>query len=172
MHLAIAGKVVFRHEEKYLDALRAAVMVSGIKNRVHFVDELRDVSPLLQAADLLVLNSLDEPFGLVLIEAMSSGTPVLATRVGGIPEIVSDSENGWLVEKGDTPALAAKLLELSHNRIALLQVAQHALRTTCPLFSLNRFHNELANLYAELCPKLDPIWNLRDPRALARSGNN
>ena len=87
----------------------------GIENRVHFTGELCDVSGVLQASDLLVLNSRDEPFGLVLIEAMACGTPVLATRVGGIPEIVTDSENGWLIESGDPAALASTLLELSRN---------------------------------------------------------
>ena len=112
MHLAIVGKVVFRHEEEYLDALRATSRVLGIENRIHFTGELYDVSPALQASDLLVLNSRDEPFGLVLIEAMASGTPVLATRVGGIPEIVTDSENGWLIESGDTASLASTLARI------------------------------------------------------------
>lgn len=172
MHLAIVGKVVFRHEEEYLNALHAAAAEGGIDHRIHFTGELHDVSPALQAADLLVLNSHDEPFGLVLIEAMSSGTPVLATRVGGVPEIVTDQENGWLTESGDTAALASRLLELSQNKSALRQVACRALSTTCPKFSLERFQNELMKFYAELDPNSDPLRNMRNRPALARSGNN
>lgn len=172
MHLAIVGKVVFRHEEEYLDALRAASRLLGIENRVHFTGELYDVSGALQASDLLVLNSRDEPFGLVLIEAMACGTPVLATRVGGIPEIVTDSENGWLIESGDSAALASTLLELSRNAAALTRVAERALRTTCPKFSLDRFHGDLAKLYAEVNPNSDLNWNVRNRPALARSGND
>jgi L-malate glycosyltransferase len=108
------------------------------------------VSALLQAADLLVLNSREEPFGLVLIEAMSSGTPVLATRVGGIPEIVRDDENGWLVEEGDTAGLASKLAELSLSKVKLEQAAQRARELTCPQFSLERFRSQLQVFYAEL----------------------
>jgi L-malate glycosyltransferase len=99
---------------------------------------------------LLVLNSREEPFGLVLVEAMSSGTPVLATRVGGIPEIVRDSENGWLVDRSDTAALARKLLELSQNTTLLESTAQHAREVTCPEFSVERFHGKLHGFYAEL----------------------
>jgi glycosyltransferase involved in cell wall biosynthesis len=172
MHLAIVGKVVFRHEDTYLDALRAAAAEPEIAHRLHFTGELGDVSPVLQAADLLMLNSSDEPFGLVLIEAMASGTPVLATRVGGVPEIVTDQENGWLVESGDTRALPSKLLELSRNRSALDQVAKRALSTTCPKFSLERFQSDLMKFYAELEPGSDLNWDVRNRPALARRGNN
>lgn len=153
MHLAIAGKVVFVHEERYFESLLRAVAEPGISDRVHFTGEVSDVSSLLQAADLLVLNSRQEPFGLVLVEAMASGTPVLATRVGGIPEIIKDGENGWLIEKGDTAGLAKKLLELSLDRSLLETIAQAAHYETCPQFSLERFQSRLHNLYAELIPR-------------------
>ena len=172
MHLAIVGRVVFRHEQAYLDALYAAAREPGIEHRVHFTGELGDVSPALQAADLLVLNSSDEPFGLVLIEAMASRTPVLATRVGGVPEIVTDRENGWLIESGDPGALPLRLLELSRNRSALAAVAERALNTTCPEFSLERFQHNLMKFYAELDPGTDPEWDLPPRPALARRGNN
>lgn len=153
MHLVIAGKVVFVHEEKYFGSLLRAVAEPGLADRVHFTGEVRDVSGLLRAADLMVLNSREEPFGLVLVEAMSSGTAVLATRVGGIPEIVEDSKNGWLIEKSDTPGLARKLFELSQNRGLLKKVAQTALDETCSQFSLEKFHSRLQGFYSELAPK-------------------
>ncbi|MGA7338985.1 MAG: glycosyltransferase family 4 protein [Terracidiphilus sp.] len=172
IHLVLVGKVVFPHEEDYLDDLRAAVTASGIDDRIHFAGELRDVSPVLQAANLLVLNSRDEPFGLVVIESMASGTPVLATRVGGIPEIVTDAEDGWLIESGDTSALALKLLELSRNRGALLRVAERAQLFTCSRFSLERFQSDISNLYSELDPNNCPARSVRSRPALAGSGNN
>lgn len=150
VHLAIVGKAVFPHEERYRQSLLAAIQEFGIGDRVHITGERRDVSAVLQSADLLILNSRDEPFGLVLIEAMSSGTPVLATRVGGVPEIVIDGVNGWLVDRNDTDSLAARMLELSRSRDSLARVAETALRTTCPLFSLERFKDDLIRFYAEL----------------------
>jgi glycosyltransferase involved in cell wall biosynthesis len=108
----------------------------------------------------------------VLIEAMASGTPVLATRVGGVPEIVTDQENGWLIESGDAEALPLRLLELSRNTSALAEVAERALSTTCPKFSLERFQNDLMKFYAELAPATDLKWDVPNRAALARRGNN
>jgi glycosyltransferase involved in cell wall biosynthesis len=153
MHLAIVGAVVFKHEEPYFNALRELADKSHCPERIHFTGELSDVSDVLQGADLLVLNSRQEPFGLVLVEAMSSGVPVVATRVGGIPEIVTDRVNGWLIEPGDSIGLASKLLVLSADRHALEEVAQVARRTTCPQFAMQRFHNNLARLYSEFDEK-------------------
>jgi L-malate glycosyltransferase len=150
MHLAIVGRPVFQHEERYRNALIEQVAGAGLGDRVHFTGERRDIAAVLQSTDLLVLNSLQEPFGLVLVEAMSSGTPVLAARVGGIPEIVTDSHSGWLVEKGDTEALAAKLLELSLHRDALGRVARFARETVCPRFSIERFLSRVDAFYSDI----------------------
>lgn len=171
MHLAIVGKVVFEHEEKYKEELMKLVADSKVADRVHFTGEARDASAVLRGADLLVLNSLEEPFGLVLVEAMSSGTPVLAAKVGGIPEIVMDGTNGWLTEKGDTAGLSSKLVELSQNPHALSLIAETARRTTCPRFSLERFHQNLHGLYSELLSRTTIHWEANKQAALAGNRN-
>lgn len=148
LHLMIAGSVVFEHERPYLNRLHRAATKPSVAGSVRFIGQIQDVSALLRAADLLVLNSHEEPFGLVLIEAMSSGTAVLATRVGGIPEIVRDRENGWLVDKGDMAGLAQKLLELAGNRELLERTARQAHEATCPQFSAERFQAQIHDCYA------------------------
>lgn len=150
LHLIIAGSVVFEHEKPYLDRLYRAATKPSVAGSVRFIGQIEDVSALLRAADLLVLNSHEEPFGLVLIEAMSSGTAVLATRVGGIPEIVRDKENGWLVDKGDTTGLAQKLLELAGNNELLKKAARQAHDATCPQFSKERFQAQIHDCYSEM----------------------
>lgn len=152
MHLVIAGSVVFEHERQYLNLLQRAAEAPQVSGSVHFAGQVQNVSQLLQSADLLVLNSREEPFGLVLIEAMSSGTPVLAARTGGIPEIVKHGKNGWLIEKADAAGLARKLLELAASRELLEKVARQAREETCPQFSLEKFQAKLEECYRELLP--------------------
>lgn len=150
IHLAIVGKPVFSHEEQYRDELVEMATTAGIADRVHFTGERQDVPSVLRSSDLLVLNSLEEPFGLVLVEAMSSGTPVLTTRVGGTSEIVTDTESGWLIERNDTAGLAKKILELSQNPDLLKQVARYAHDEVSPRFSLEGFLANLHDFYAGL----------------------
>jgi glycosyltransferase involved in cell wall biosynthesis len=171
-HLAIVGTAVFDHEQDYRDSLFDLAFASGIGERVHFTGERQDVPAVLQGADLLVLNSQEEPFGLVLVEAMSSGTAVLAARVGGIPEIVKDGQNGWLIAKGDTAALAAKLMELSQDSPALARCAVFARRMTCPQFSLERFGGEIHRFYSELRSTLGFRPGVSQPQAVAAHSQN
>jgi glycosyltransferase involved in cell wall biosynthesis len=84
----------------------------GLSESVSFVGTRADVPDLLRAADVLVLPSLHEGFGLVVAEALASGTPVIASNVGPLPEIVSNGNTGLLVEPGDPQSLANGLMEL------------------------------------------------------------
>lgn len=71
-----------------------------------------DVAPFLQTTDLLLLPSASESFGLVALEAMASEVPVVASRAGGLPEVVPDGRAGYLLPPGDVDAMAARAVEL------------------------------------------------------------
>lgn len=83
---------------------------------------------LMGALDVLVLPSHAEPFGTVLAEAMNAGTPVVATRVGGLPEVVEDGVTGRLVEPGDPAALAGAVREVLERRAAMGAAARERAR--------------------------------------------
>lgn len=84
---------------------------------------------LMRHLDVLVLPSYEEPFGTVLAEAMAVGTPVVATAVDGLPEVVRDGVTGRLVEPGDPGAIAAAVLEVLEHRREMGQAArEHARR--------------------------------------------
>jgi len=95
-----------------LPALRSALEQSAPHGTVRYLGVRRDVPSLLTQADLVVLTSLDESFGLVALEGMASGVPVLAPRVGGIPEVVTDNVSGVLFRGGDFTHAAERAVAL------------------------------------------------------------
>ena len=84
----------------------------GIHGRVHFLGKQDRVNELLALSDLLLMPSQNESFGLAALEAMACKTPPIATRVGGVPELIDDGVNGLLFPVGDVEAMAAGALSL------------------------------------------------------------
>jgi glycosyltransferase involved in cell wall biosynthesis len=105
-HLVIAGDGPQR------ESLEAQVASMGLTGHVHFLGERRDVTPLLQTVDVGALSSDWEGMPLFVLECMATGTPVVATNVGGLPEIVEHDRTGLLVPPRDPAALAAAISAL------------------------------------------------------------
>src|SRR5271157_1156509 len=95
-----------------LEDLKGLAAELGVAERVNFLGEVRDVPALLGRARMFVLPSLSEGIPLTVLEAMAHGLPVVATRVGGLSEVVIERETGLLVPASDPPALAAAILSL------------------------------------------------------------
>lgn len=125
-HLLLAGDGTLRHDAaKHAEALRMG-------NRVRFLGTQSDVAPILAAADLFVLASLWEGTPMAVMEASAAGLPVVATKVGGLPDVVEDGVSGILVAPGDMEALAAAMRTLAEDssrleafRAAALARAHH-----------------------------------------------
>jgi glycosyltransferase involved in cell wall biosynthesis len=109
VRLLVAGVGPF--EQVYRELARDL----GIDDMVSFLGFRRDVADLMAAADVFVLASVAEAFGLALAEALYLGTPIVATRAGGIPEIISDGRDGLLVPAADPEALGSAILALVHD---------------------------------------------------------
>ncbi|HMV87432.1 MAG TPA: N-acetyl-alpha-D-glucosaminyl L-malate synthase BshA [Blastocatellia bacterium] len=84
----------------------------GLADDVLFVGQVPNIADYLSVADLLLIPSETESFGLAALEALACEVPVIATRVGGLPEVVLDGENGYLVGLGDTTAMAEHAIEI------------------------------------------------------------
>lgn len=124
-------------DENYAQALRRQSKDSGLADRVRFLGFRRDVPQLMRISDVVVHTSVaPEPFGRVLVEGMLAGSPVVATRGGGVLEIIDDGINGVLVPPGDARALAEELrnLLMDPDRARALSSAGHA--TALERFSL------------------------------------
>lgn len=120
-HLLLIGSPKFqaratRHDNvSYLERLRADVARAGLGGHVHWLGEREDVPELMRALDVLLLPSHEEPFGRALIEAMALEVPVLATDVGGPPEIFTDGREGYLLSPRDPSAWARAVRLISEH---------------------------------------------------------
>jgi glycosyltransferase involved in cell wall biosynthesis len=120
--------------------LERAAAELGLAGRCTFAGARpnRDVLPRVAAAAVAVVPSLVEAFGLVNIEAMAVATPVVASRVGGIPEIIRDGVDGFLVPPGDPPAIAARLRQLLTDPALRHRVGAEARRAFLGRFERSR----------------------------------
>lgn len=120
-HLLLIGSAKFvaratRFDNKsYLAHLHALVDAAGLRDRVSWLGEREDVPELMRALDVLLLPSWEEPFGRSVIEAMALGVPVLATDVGGPPEIIEDGREGYLLPPRDPQAWALALRRIAQR---------------------------------------------------------
>ena len=111
----IAGSALFG-EHIYENQVRQLVQTLGLQNVVSFLGFRSDVPELISQADLLVhASTTPEPFGQVIVQAMAAGKPVVATRGGGVPEIVLETKTGLLVPMGDPSAMAAAIITIMNN---------------------------------------------------------
>ena len=143
LYLALVG------DGELADALRASAQRSGIADRVLFLGWWDDVTVLLQAFDLFVLPSLNEGMGRALVEAMAAGLPIVASRAGGIPEVLEDGEAGLLVEARSAPGLAQAIEELLLNPVRRVRLGTAA-RERARAYSVEAMLRKIEALYREL----------------------
>jgi len=129
--------------------LKQQVNRLGLDKRVHFLGLRQDIPRILALLDVFVLPSLSEGLSMAILEAMMAGKPVIATRVGGNPEIVLDGETGFLVPSKDSHALAERLITLLTDRHLAAQLGANGQRRAEGQFSLQTMVNAYQSLYEE-----------------------
>lgn len=130
--------------------LRDLISELGIAHRVFFLGPRDDVPDLLSGIDLLVLPSVQEALPLVLLEAMASSKPVVATRCGGPVEIVVDGETGYLVDVGDDIAMANRILLLLQNPMVADRMGRAGRRHAETHFSLATYARNIEKVICEV----------------------
>jgi len=115
---------------------------------IRFLGYRMDIPELMSRNHILVLTSLNEGFGRVLVEAMACGLAIIATRVGGVPEIIKEGVNGFLVESHNHRQLAESISYLAENdrecRFIGLRNIKYA-----EFYSLKRYINRVSNIYTK-----------------------
>lgn len=123
------------------------VDVLKLNNHVKFLGNRTDVSDLMQILDVFVLSSLSEGISLTIVEAMACAIPVVATAVGGTPEVIIEGQNGYLVPPQDPELLSNRLALLIENPALRKQFGTFGRIRAEDYFSLNRASKEYRNLY-------------------------
>ena len=108
-------KLLIAGRGSLLDDLKKESVALGLEHNVIFLGYRGDIPALLQAIDIFILSSISEGLPLSLLEAMACERPVVATNVGGIPEVMNDGETGFLVAARDPDALGDRVLNLLKN---------------------------------------------------------
>lgn len=134
-------------ERPQVEAARRAL---GLEERVHLCGLQPDVRPFLSAMDVYLMSSRFEGLPIAMLEAMSTGLPVVATSVGGIPEVVREGVEGHLAEPGDVPRLAEGILTLTADAARLAAVGEAARSRVEASFGMRRMQSSLEEIYREV----------------------
>jgi N-acetyl-alpha-D-glucosaminyl L-malate synthase BshA len=122
----------------------------GVEDDVSFLGKLESVAPLLAGADVYLLPSQSESFGLSALEALASGVPVIASRVGGLPEVVRDGETGWLLPIGDVEAMAEAAIALLRDEARWRAVSTAAAADARKRFAIDDIVSQYEALYRDV----------------------
>ena len=132
------------------EELEAYACDLGLDGRALFTGWRRDLPRLYADLDVVALTSINEGTPVSLIEALAAGVPVVATAVGGVPDVVVDGETGYLVEAGDVKGLAKAIIELLKNPKKAKVMGMAGRKAVYPKFTVQTLIANVEGLYAEL----------------------
>lgn len=132
------------------ETLQDEVLQRGLDDVVSFLGYRRDIQKLLQASDVFVFPTLGEGFGLVALEAMDAGLPVVASSVTSLPEIIVDGETGYLFPARDVQALKRCLVKLMGDPRLRMTLGEAGRQRARSRFSVGRMVEETKQVYEDL----------------------
>jgi N-acetyl-alpha-D-glucosaminyl L-malate synthase BshA len=119
----------------------------GIEAHVRFMGVRSDIGTVIACSHLMLLPSQAESFGLAALEAMACGVPVVASRVGGLPELIDDGRSGLLFSVGNTDEAAEKAIKILNDKHRYNTIRKEALKDTEQKFGMNKIVNQYEELY-------------------------
>jgi L-malate glycosyltransferase len=133
----------------------------GLQDRVTYHGVVDEVAPILSQAHLFLLPSESESFGLAALEAMAAGVPPVASRVGGLPEVVEDGVSGYLCPLGDVESMAGRCVELLSDASLLARFSAAARERAATQFHFAPIVARYEELYAQVIAGRGPPVNSR-----------
>jgi len=140
-------------EEKisYREGLKVLARRLGLAERIEFLGSRKDVPELLAETDVLVFSSVvPESFGRVIIEAQAAGVPVVATRVGGVVEIIEDGQTGILVEPRHPEEMAEAVVRVLDDKILARRLVENAKEKILSHYTLDHMASQTLEVYREV----------------------
>lgn len=151
------AKFVFVGKGKLRKSLEEQARGLGVEEAVRFAGIRNDVPVVLNCFDVFVLPSLWEGFGTAIIEALACGVPVVATEVGGIPEIIEHGADGLLVPPGRARPLAESIIRLLDNPSLRGDMIYRGLRKAIGRFSVVRMVETMVKIYSQMFYRTKPL---------------
>lgn len=152
--LLFAGATASKYHEvdsRLADSIRRDAETNGWSHLVHFTGEVAEIEHVYQAADIFVMPSIREAFGMALVEAMATGLPVVATSIAGVTDrIVDHGRTGLLVPGGDAQALADALQKLLDDRSMAASLGAAARQAVVSRYGLAASGDRWLGIYREL----------------------
>ncbi len=152
----VASRLVLVGDGPDAGAAQALAEARGIAKDVIFVGKQPRIVDYLSCADVLLLPSLTESFGLAALEAMSCEVPVVASDVGGLPEVVDDGVNGFLRPVGDVEGMAEAVTRILTDDALRTELSANARRTAVERFTTDQVIPQYLEYYQEVLEQFDP----------------
>jgi glycosyltransferase involved in cell wall biosynthesis len=131
-------------------SIKSLAMALGIDDRISFVDSVSDTRQMLSAMDIFVFPSVREGLGIALLEALAMSKACVASRIGGIEDIITDGENGMLTDVGDSDSIAQAVLKLMSDDGLREAIGRSGRRTVEERFTLDRMSDDIIKIYKKV----------------------
>lgn len=150
----VAGDYV---DESYKKEIKKILKKRTSAVPVHFLGHISTLKPLYESLDVLIVPSRNEPFGRVVIEAASFNVPTIGENSGGLPEIITHGETGWLYPEGHLESLGDRIEDVVNDPDWTKQVGENAGRMVRDRFTMERQMAQLTDIYRDVIPD-HPAW--------------
>ncbi|GGH24197.1 N-acetyl-alpha-D-glucosaminyl L-malate synthase BshA [Paenibacillus segetis] len=155
----VPSRLLFVGEGPELPKIQSKIKEMGLEDRVHFLGKQDDIAHVISMADILLLPSEKESFGLVALEAMACGVPTVGSVAGGIPELVTHGETGFLAPIGVTRQMADYCVLLLKNEKLAKEIRESCLFRANHEFSSEAIMSQYESIYYRVLGQKAPLLN-------------
>lgn len=153
----VDAKLLMVGEGPELPVVRELANQLGVSDNITYLGQQEDVACVLSMADVLLLPSEKESFGLAALEAMACGKPVISSNAGGLPEVIQDGVTGFILPIGDNQGMAEKGILLATNKDLYKSFSEQSIKRAHEVFS----HDKIAEQYEEIYERVvaGEVWS-------------